>query len=66
MAKDKERYFRNEHHKKRFPILAVILLVLGAIWLLNDLNYFTFPVPWIPVILIVIAVGMIVNRYSRE
>ncbi|VVB78263.1 Uncharacterised protein [uncultured archaeon] len=52
-------------NKPRFPTLAVIILVLAAIWLLNDLSLIKITVPWIPVILIVIAVGIIINRYSE-
>lgn len=51
--------------KVKFPILAVILLIVGLVWLFNELGYFKIDLPWIPVILVVIAIGMIVNRYSR-
>jgi hypothetical protein len=51
--------------KKKFPTLAVILLVLGLIWLLSSLNLITFNIPWIPVILIIVAIGMIINRYNN-
>jgi len=47
----------------RFPILAVILLVFAVIWLLSDLKILTISLPWIPIVLIIIAVGMIFNRY---
>ncbi len=52
--------------KKRFPTFAVILLVIGIVWLLNDLNVFSINLPWIPAILVIIAIGMIVNRYSEK
>jgi len=51
--------------KIKFPVLAVILLVFGIVWILNDLGYLIIDVPWIPVVLIVIAIGMIANRYSK-
>lgn len=56
----------NKSKKPRFPTLAVVLLVLAVIWLVNDLGYFSVNIPWIPVILIVIAVGIIINRYAQE
>ena len=40
----------------KFPVLAVILLLFGIAWFLNDLGYLTSNIPWIPVILIEIAV----------
>ena len=49
-----------------FPTVATILLVLGILWLLNDLKVLTIDIPWWPVILIVIAIGWIVNFYSKK
>ncbi len=48
---------------KRFPTFAIILLIVGFIWLLNDLKILNVNIPWIPVILIVVASAMIYNRY---
>lgn len=50
---------------KKFPIFATILLFLGVIWLLSELKFLSVNIPWIPVILIIIAVGMIFNRFSK-
>lgn len=49
----------------KFPTLAVILLVFAVMWLLNELEYITVNIPWIPIILIIVAVGMILNRYRE-
>lgn len=49
--------------KKRFPVLAVILLIFAVSWLLSDLGYWNVDIPWIPTILVVVAVGWIINRY---
>jgi hypothetical protein len=51
--------------KPEFPTLAIILLVLSIFWLLADLGYLTINVPWVPVILIIVAIGMIINRYRE-
>ncbi|MDP3881575.1 MAG: hypothetical protein Q8Q31_01720 [Nanoarchaeota archaeon] len=51
--------------KTKFPTLALILLVAALIWLFTDLGYLAIDIPWIPIILIIIALGMIINRYSR-
>lgn len=50
--------------KKRFPVLAVILLLFALAWFFSDLGYFNINIPWIPLILAVVAIGIIVNRYS--
>lgn len=46
----------------KFPVLGFILLAVGIVWLLNDLQLISIDIPWIPVILIIIAIGIIVNR----
>ncbi|MBS3078784.1 hypothetical protein J4218_01555 [Candidatus Pacearchaeota archaeon] len=51
--------------KRKFPTFAVILLVVGLIWLLNELRVITINIPWIPVVLVIVAAGMIVNRYRE-
>lgn len=51
--------------KIKFPALAVILLLFALAWLLSDLGYLTINIPWIPVILAVIAIGMVINRYNE-
>jgi len=51
--------------KRRFPTFAVILLILGIIWLLSDMGVVSINVPWIPLIIIVIAIGMIINHSAR-
>jgi hypothetical protein len=51
--------------KVKFPVLAVILFIFAIVWILNDTGIFLINIPWIPVILAVIAVGMILNRYNR-
>jgi len=52
--------------KIKFPMLGVILLVIGVIWLLDGLNLLPWKnIPWVPVVLIIVAIGLIVNRYSK-
>lgn len=49
--------------RRKFPTLAIALLVVGLIWLLNDLNVISVNIPWIPIVLIIIAMGMMFNRF---
>lgn len=51
--------------RKRFPVLAVILLLFAISWILSELGIWAIDIPWIPVILAVITIGMIINRYSH-
>jgi len=50
--------------KKTFPTLAIIVLVFAVAWLLSELNYLKIDVPWLPIILIIISLGWIFNRFS--
>jgi len=49
---------------RKFPMFAVIVLLIGIFWLLSELGVLVVNVPWIPVVLIVIAIGWIFNRYQ--
>ncbi len=49
-----------------FPTFAVILLVVGILWLLNDLKIFTIEIPWVPIVVIVIAIGMLFNKFVKK
>ena len=52
--------------KIRFPVLAIVLLIFAIIWILNDTGIFVINLPWIPIILAIIAIGMIYNRYNKN
>ena len=57
---------RQRDHKttcrRRFPFLAVIILIFAGLWLLRELEVVNLKLPWLPVVLIVIAIGVIFNR----
>jgi len=48
---------------RKFPVLAVIILIFSAVWFLRELDYLNTNIPWVPVILGVVAIGMIFNRF---
>ena len=52
--------------KKKFPTFAIILLIIGFVWLLSELKVIQIvSIPWIPIVLLVIALGMLYNHYSK-
>lgn len=65
-------YFDTLHHHKKekicckFPTFAVIILVVGFLWLLSDFDIIQIDIPWIPIILIIIAIGLIFNQYKKQ
>jgi hypothetical protein len=50
----------------KFPIFWTILLVFGIAWLLDETGYLNIQLPWGPVILVIIALGMIYNRMANK
>ncbi|MCR4327122.1 MAG: hypothetical protein NUV46_00905 [Nanoarchaeota archaeon] len=52
--------------KIKFPILATILLIFAVFWLLNELEVLILNIPWIPIVLIIISIGLIFNRFSKN
>ena len=56
----------NKFRNGVFPTFGFIVLAIGIVWFLNEINIFNIELPWIPIILIVIAIGWIVNYYTRK
>lgn len=51
----------------RFPLCAFLLLVVGVLWLLSDLNVISVQIPWVPVILIIFSLGLMKKHmYMHE
>jgi hypothetical protein len=55
------RYHRTVY-RRRFPILGFLVLIFATLWLLRELDVIDFYAPWLPIVLIVIAIGIIFNR----
>lgn len=51
--------------RRRFPTVPVLLLAIGILWLLSEIEVITIQIPWWPVILIVIALGWLINNYKK-
>jgi len=51
---------------KTFPTFAIVLLVLAVLWMLSELGVLTISLPWLLIIVVIIALGMVVNHYSRK
>lgn len=50
--------------RRKFPFLGVLLLVFGLSWMFEEMGIWSVNLPWIPIIVVLIAVSLIVNRYS--
>lgn len=50
----------------RFPTFSVLLLAVGLIWLFSEMGYIAVNIPWLPVLLILLAFGIIVNSFMNR
>jgi hypothetical protein len=50
-----------KNKKRRSPIFGIILLAIGILWMLKDLNIFVSDI-WIPSVIIILAIWIIINR----
>tara|TARA_Y100000034_G_C6738413_1_gene327520 strand:- start:491 stop:691 length:201 start_codon:yes stop_codon:yes gene_type:complete len=66
MAKKKEKSWCCWGGKKSFPTFAVLLLVIGILWLLSEVKIITVDIPWWPVVLIIVASGWVIDHYSKD
>ena len=53
-------------HGGRFPTFVFLLLVVAVLWLLIELEVIVTKIPWIPIIVIVILLGWMINRIARR
>lgn len=48
--------------RKKFPTFWTIVLLVAIAALVGELGYLSIDIPWFPVVVIVIALGAIINR----
>ncbi|MFC1686833.1 hypothetical protein ACFL0E_00565 [Nanoarchaeota archaeon] len=46
----------------RFPWLAVLLLVVGALWFLSELKVLSLDIPWWPLVVMIFSLKMIIHH----
>ena len=49
-------------YRRKFPVLGFIILIFASLWLLREMSVVDLRVPWLPIVLIIIAIGIIFNR----
>jgi len=53
---------RRSYHKRKFPVFGFLVLIFAGLWLLRETGVVNLRLPFLPVLLILIAVGIIFNR----
>ena len=54
--------------KKRkdvLPIGALVLIVIGSLWLAQDMGWIGTNISWWPLLLIVVGAGILINNYYK-
>lgn len=52
-------------NKKLLPIGALILIVIGGWWLAQDMGWLSTDISWLPILLIVIGLGVLINNWYK-
>jgi hypothetical protein len=52
--------------KKSIPMLAIMTLIIGFVWLLNDMGVIAYKIPWMPLIMILMAINWIIGYYKNQ
>jgi len=47
---------------EKFPIFPIILIVLGAFWFAQEMNWITTAISFFPILLIIIGLGILLNK----
>jgi len=58
---DKDKCCKHGHG---FPAVAGLILLIGILWLLADLKVIALEIPWVPVLVIILSLGMIVKHHN--
>jgi hypothetical protein len=65
--KDSENMWR-EHRRKRgmFGLwFGIFLLLVGVAWLGNDMKWWSFDLPWAPILVVLFALSLILSSVWR-
>jgi hypothetical protein len=52
--------------KEGFPTFWVIVLILAAVWFIGEMGWLgTIDFPWFPAIIVIAAIGAVINHYRK-
>jgi hypothetical protein len=61
--------FKSESNKltkmAKFPTFWVIVLLFAIAWALEEIGLYSINLPWLPVIIVIVAIGAIFNRFNK-
>ena len=51
--------------KQKFPTFALAVLLIGIVWLLNELKIIQIQIPIVPIIVVLVGLGLLYNHYKK-
>lgn len=65
-AKDWEKEFKKKGKHGHTLFWGIVLVLIGFMWLGNNLGWFYYDVPWIPVIMIAGGIYLIMKNWDKK
>ena len=60
-----EKFEKKGHHGHNL-FWGIVLIVVGFLWLANNLDWFEYDVPWIPVVMIAVGIFLILRNWEKD
>ena len=65
-ARTIKKDFERRGHHGHTMFWGIVLIVVGLIWLGNNVGWFFYDVPWFPVAMIAVGIYLIVKHWDRK
>lgn len=63
---NKARKAQKENSSGHYLFWGVIFIIVGFLWLGNNLRWFIREVPWVPVVIIALGIYLIIRNLEKE
>jgi hypothetical protein len=63
--KFQERMEKKGHHGHNL-FWGIVLIAMGFVWLGNNLDWFDYDIPWVPVVMIALGLFIIIRNWEKD
>lgn len=50
---------------KKCPLIPILILIVGILWFLEGISVIGFTLPWWPLVIILLAIGMLKHQFCN-
>ncbi len=50
----------------KFSIFWAVILIVSLVWFLRELGYLHLDIPWLPLIIIIVSFGALINNFRKK